>query len=211
MKIKKIAIVGAGGFGREVAMLIDQINQCEFEYEIVGYYDDQKDVGDIINGVPVLGCVSDINKVKENLNIVLAIGDPKTKAIIIESIGNENVFYSTLIHPGVSIGNEVEIGIGTIITTGCTITENIIIGNHVILNLHCTVGHDAVISDYCSFMPSVNISGETFFDELVYVGTGATIINQKRIGRESIIGAGAVIVKDVPDGVTVVGNPGRVI
>jgi serine acetyltransferase len=86
---------------------------------------------------------------------------------------------------------------------------NIQIGNHVILNLLCTVGHDTIIKDYASFMPTVNISGEVVINECVYVGTGAQIINKLEIGRETVVGAGAVVSKSLPSNCTAVGIPAK--
>ena len=209
--MKKIGIVGAGGFGREVQMLIEQINQVHNQYEFIGFFDDNLKKGTIINNYPVLGNVNDINTIDYDLNIVFAIGNPNIKKKISLQITNQHIYYPILIHPNVQIGDFVSIGEGSIITAGVIITSNISIGKHVILNLQSTVGHDAKIGHFCSFMPSVNISGEVNIEDLVYVGTGAIIINQKNIGKWTTIGAGAVIIRDVPDGVTVVGNPGRII
>ena len=73
----------------------------------------------------------------------------------------------------------------------------------------CTVGHDTSIGDYCSFMPSVNISGEVHIEEKVYVGTGAKIINRLSIGKATIVGAGAVVSKSLPENCTAVGIPAK--
>ena len=81
--------------------------------------------------------------------------------------------------------------------------------NFVILNLGCTVGHDTIIGDYCSFMPSVNISGEVIIENSVYVGTGAKIINLLTIGNSTIVGAGAVVSKSLPEKCTAVGIPAK--
>ncbi|MDT8414444.1 MAG: acetyltransferase, partial [Flavobacteriaceae bacterium] len=86
---------------------------------------------------------------------------------------------------------------------------NIYIEDFVTLNLSCTVGHDTTIKKFSSFMPSVNISGEVIIHEKVYVGTGAKIINQLEIGSETIIGAGAVVAKSLPEKCTAVGIPAK--
>ena len=115
-----------------------------------------------------------------------------------------------MIHPSVIIGDEhVAIGKGCIICAGSFITCNIDIKDFVILNLMCTVGHDTVINSYASFMPSVNISGEVVIHESVYVGTGAKIINQLEIGMQTIVGAGAVVSKSLPEKCTAVGIPAK--
>lgn len=206
----KIAIIGAGGFGREVKMLIDQINDAEKKYEFIGFFDDAFEKNLIINGFPVLGSIDDINSLEHELALVVAIGDPKAKRILLNRITNKSVIFPTLIHPNVFVGKDgVSIGKGCIICCSNVITINVIIGDFVILNLMCTVGHDTVIANFSSFMPSVNISGEVNIREGVYVGTGAKIINQLEIGENTIIGAGAVVYKSIPANCTAVGIPAK--
>lgn len=206
----KIAIIGAGGFGREVKMLIDQINDKHKQYEFIGFYDDAFEKNVKINGFPVLGSIDDINSIEFELALVIAIGNPKTKKTILNRITSEKVIFPTLIHPNVYIGNDgVTIGRGCIICCSNIITVNVTIGDFVTLNLMCTFGHDTVISSFSSFMPSVNISGEVSIKEGVYVGTGAKIINQLEIGEYSIIGAGAVVYKSIPPNCTAVGIPAK--
>ncbi len=208
--MKRISIFGAGGFGREVKMLIDQINNNSNAYEFVGYFDDNFEKGTLVNGVPVLGGLKELNEVQDQVGVVLAIGDPRTKQSILKKIFNKHLYYPTLIHPACFIGSDkVSIGEGTIICSGTIITVNIDIGKHVILNLGCTVGHDTVIGDFCSFMPAVNISGEVILHEGVYCGTGAKIINQLEIGSYTIVGAGAVVSKSLPANCTAVGIPAK--
>lgn len=209
--MKKIAIIGCGGFGREVHMLINQINARKEQYEFIGYFDDGYTKGELFNNFPVLGSVADINTIDYPLSIVSAIADPKTKMKLLNIIANNNIEYPVLIHPNALVGEKefVKIGEGSIITAGVIITVNINIGKHVILNLSCTVGHDTNIGDYSSFMPTVNISGEVEIEKCVYVGTGAKIINQLTIGENTIIGAGAVVAKSLPANCTAVGIPAK--
>jgi len=205
--MKKIVIIGAGGFGREVEMLIDQINNLSPQWDFLGFIDDEKPVGMPIGGSKVLGSIPQVSLMKD-VWVVLAIGNPMSKEKILSKLNGDQQF-ATLIHPNVLIGKRVEIGAGTIICAGNIITTDIIIGRHVILNLSCTVGHDTVIGDLCSFMPSINISGEVVIEGGVYVGTGAKIINQLSIGTKTIVGAGAVVSKTLPANCTAVGIPAK--
>lgn len=209
--MKKIAIFGAGGFGREVKTIVDAINKTQPNtYNFVGFYDDGKEKGSIINGFPVLGGIKELNEVTSELSLIISIGDPKIKKVILDKIENSNLQFPTIIHPNTSISaDDVTIGKGTIICEGTIITCNIKIGDFVIFNLMCTVGHDTLIDDYCAFMPSVNISGEVHLYQGVYVGTGAKIINLLEIGENTIIGAGAVVSKSLPANCTAVGIPAK--
>ncbi|SDH03005.1 acetyltransferase [Psychroflexus sediminis] len=208
--MKKIAIIGAGGFGREVKMLIDQINESKPTYDLLGFYDDNKELPDLINGLPFLGGISELIERKDNICLALGIGIPETKRTIIEKLEKSEFEYPSLIHPNVLMGkDDVSIGKGCVICANSIITCNIQIRDFVTLNLSCTVGHDTEIKRFSSFMPSVNISGEVVIEECVYVGTGAKIINQLGIGKNTIVGAGAVVSKSLPANCTAVGIPAK--
>lgn len=213
MPTNDIAIFGAGGFGLEVAMLIEQINVVSHKWNLIGFFDDGKVKGQSINDYPVHGGIEELNAWRQPLGIVFALGNPVTKKTVIQKLDNNHLSFPTLIHPSVIIGNSkyVTIGEGSIICAGTIITTNIIIGRHVILNLACTVGHETSIGDYSAFMPTCNISGEVTIGECTFWGTGAKIINRCRVGDHVTIGAGAVVVRDIPSGVTAVGVPAKII
>jgi len=163
-----------------------------------------------INGLPFLGTINTLIKRNDAIAVALGIGIPAVKSKIVERLRDSSFEFPTLIHPSALIGNDsVSIGKGTIICAGNIITCNIRIKDFVTLNLCCTVGHDTVINDFSSFMPTVNISGEVTIQEKVYVGTGAKIINQLEIGENTIVGAGAVVSKNLPPNCTAVGIPAK--
>lgn len=210
--MKKIAIIGSGGFGREVKTIIDAINKEKEIYEFIGFFDDGIEAREIINGFPVLGGIEELNNFDELIAIAVAIGNPATKKNIISKLTNPKISFPNIISPEAQISADyVTIGKGNIICGGTILTCNIQIEDFVILNLMCTVGHDTVIKSYCSFMPSVNISGDVVIHKSVYVGTGAKIINQLEIGENTIVGAGAVVAKTLPANCTAVGVPAKVI
>ena len=207
--MKKIAIVGAGGFAREILTLINDINKVTPLYEVVGFVDSGK--SNTIHGLPVIGDDAEINATKEPFSLVIAVGEPHLKEKIHRKFTNPLISFPTLIHPSVIIGDKgsVIIGKGCIICAGNILTTDIKLHKFVTLNLACTVGHDTEIADYSSFMPSVNISGEVNVGKGVYVGTGAKIINQVEIGEGTIVGAGAVVAKSLPANCTAVGVPAK--
>ena len=102
-------------------------------------------------------------------------------------------------------------GEGTIIYEGVILTANIEIGNHVIISPKCGIGHDSIIKDYVSLLWNVNVSGNDLIEEGVMMGSGSTVIQGKKIGKGSIIGAGAVVVNDIESFSTAVGVPAKVI
>lgn len=209
--IKDIVIIGAGGFGREVAWLIECINQQKYEWDFIGYIDDDKSkYGILLNDKPVIGDFSWLQE-KNNLYYVCAIGNPFVKKKLCEKADRYSLKLATLIAPDVKISKHNEIGDGCIICTGNILTVNTKVEENVILNLDCTVGHDAIIRRYTTVLPNVNISGKVTIGECCNIGTGSAIIQEITIGDNVTLGAGSVVVHDLPDNCTAVGVPARVI
>lgn len=204
--MKKIAIFGAGGFGRETHLLIEQMNEVIPQWEFIGYFDDAKN--NVVENY--LGGVKELNAINESLYIVVAIAEPDVRKNVVHKITNSKIKFATLIHPSVILNKrEVKVGEGSIITTYNVFTTNIEIGKHVIVNLSCTTGHDVCLGDYCSIMPGVHLSGAVSVGEGVLVGTGARVLQNLNIGVSSKVGAGSVVTKDVLPHTTVVGIPAK--
>lgn len=209
--MKDLIIIGASGFGREVAWLVERINEVEPEWNLLGFLDDNETVqGKDVNGYKVLGTTQDCGKYS-NASFVCAVGASKTRQTIIAKIKERDpqIKFATLIDPSVEMSKLVGIGEGTIICAHTIITVNISIGEHVIINLDCTIGHDAILEDFVTLYPSVNVSGATHIGCCSEMGTGMQIIQGKTIGNNSIVGAGAVVVRDIPDNCTAVGSPAK--
>lgn len=208
--MKNIVIIGAGGFGREVAWLIEEINNASKQWNLLGFIDDSKEKDQLINGYSVLGNETWL-KAHNDINVVCAIGDPLTKKNVIAKLNELKITFATLIHPAIKVHSTNTIGVGTIICKGTILTVNVTIGNHVIINLDTTVGHDAIIGEFSTILPSVNISGYVDIKDAVSIGTGTQIIQEISIGSNSIIGAGAVVNKNIPKNSVAVGIPAKVI
>lgn len=209
--MKDLIIFGASGFGREVAWLVERINDIAPTWNLLGFMDDADDIqGTSVNGYKVLGKTADVSKYSDAY-FVCAVGTSRTREKIINNLKsiNPNIKFGTVIDPSVEKSDLVSIGEGSIMCAHSIITVNISIGKHVIINLDCTVGHDAVLGDFVTLYPSVNVSGITRIGHAVELGTGMQIIQGKTIGDYSIIGAGAVVVKDIPEKCTAVGSPAK--
>ena len=213
-KIKPIgvAIYGAGGFGREVAWLIQSCNQDRNIYKVVCFIDDdEKKYGQVLNSIPVLS----LKKAYSSFpfaKVVRAVGNPEISELTLQKAADIGFGYETIIHPGTEKSEWVEIGLGSLICVKNVLTTNIKLGKHVQINLGCTIGHDSILGDYTTLAPGVHVSGWVHFGKKVYVGTGAVIINGSskkpiKIGDNAVIGAGACVTKSIPSGVTVVGIP----
>ncbi len=207
--MKELLIIGASGFGREVAWLVERINASTPTWNLLGFIDDDVDkLGQTIGGYLVLGAVNDIKKYHDTY-CVCAVGSAKARKSIIERITFGNLRFATLIDPTVEMSGRVNIGEGSIICAHSIITVDVVVGKHVIVNLDCTIGHDAQIGDYTTLYPSVNVSGSVIIQECVELGTGTQIIQGKTIGKNAIVGAGAVVVRDIYEAGTYLGVPAK--
>jgi sugar O-acyltransferase (sialic acid O-acetyltransferase NeuD family) len=207
--MKDFVIIGAGDFGKEVALLIEDINKIYNQYNLLGYIDDYKETGIELNGYKVIGDTEYLIKLSREKELfgVISVQNPEVKKAFVKTL--KNIKWETLIHPSAIITRTVTIGEGSIITAGNIISNNVNIGKHCLINLGCTVGHDNVIEDYVCIMPGCNLSGFTTLKEGSYLGTGVKVIPRITICEGAVIGAGAVVVRDIPEPGTYVGVPVR--
>ena len=208
--MKDLVIVGTGGVGKETALIVEDINEISQEWNLLGFIDDNKElVGKEINGYKVLGDREFLNNFDKEVYVVIAIADHCIKEELVKYLTNKNIQYATLIHPSVKINRTISIGKGCIIYQNVIMTVNINIGNHVIISPKCGIGHDSLIEDYVTVLWNVNISGSERIRQGVTLGSGCTIIQGLEIGRESFVGAGAVVIRDIDESKTAVGVPTR--
>lgn len=206
---KPLVLVGAGGLGREVAWLVEDLNSIEPKWDLLGFVDDGL-VGTTVEGYPVLGNVDILFHMDPFPWVVVAIADTKVRKRIVSQIQQRDIPLATLIHPSVQMSHFVKIDEGSIICAGSVLTTNISLGLASIVNPKCFIGHDTVLKDFVSLMPGVHVAGEVMLGEGVYMGLHSTIINRSSIGEWSIIGAGATVVKEIPPHSLAVGVPAQV-
>jgi sugar O-acyltransferase (sialic acid O-acetyltransferase NeuD family) len=211
--MQKVVILGAGGFAREVLDIFMAQNAVSPQYEILGFIDENPDHWNImLNGYPVLGGFDWFDtQDKADIRVICGVGNPAVRRKLVQKASNLGLHFCSVIHPTAVLTPFVELGEGVVVTAGCIFTNRIKVGNHVHVNLDCTIGHDVIIEDFCTIAPGVHVSGNVRIKTGCDIGTGTVIIQGITIGEWSIVGAGAVVTKDIPANTTAVGIPAKVI
>lgn len=207
--MKKIVLYGAGGFGREVALILSGLKD---KFELIGYVDDndQFTAGMDINGIPFLGNRDWVVAHKdEDIYYNCTIGNARLKRRIQEELTQMGFRFATILDRSVYIPPTTSVGPGCVMYAGVGISVNCQIGAGVLLNNGVTVGHDAVIGDYTTIMPGTGISGAVKVGSEVSIGGHAFVIPGKKIGNGATVAAGSVVFSNVRAGTTVLGNPAR--
>jgi sugar O-acyltransferase (sialic acid O-acetyltransferase NeuD family) len=203
--LKDIAIIGAGGFGRETAWLIQQLGG----WNLIGFFDDNTNANTGFADLKILGDIDALKNLATTTALVIAISNPVIRQQIAEKIGDEFDFPS-LIHPSSSVGHPSnQIGKGVIVTDGVILTTHIYLGDFTIVNLATTIGHDCRLSKFTSIMPQCSISGNVTLGERCFVGAGARVLQSISLGNDCVVGAGAVVTKSFGTGAKLVGVPAK--
>lgn len=206
----KLAIFGASGFAREVRDIAFILGYQEMVFI------DKTNEGST-DGFPIVTENRVYSLSQAGYKFIIGVGNPKVRKQIKDRYNN--LEYVNLIHPSATFGyqqlEEIEKKVGNIICAGTRMTNNIRVGNFGVYYLNCTVTHDCIIEDFVTISSGVNISGNVKISIGSYIGTNACILQGKSligkmiIGKESIVGAGSVVTKDVPDNTVVKGIPAK--
>ncbi len=206
--VENISIIGAGGFGREVKLLIDEINLSQKIWSVEGFFDSLHKPGTLVNGVPVLGGNDDPIR-SDCKNFVLAIANPSALKNLSSKFLSAGKSFPNIIHPSASIGNPSlnEIGIGNILTYGFYMTTNIKLGNFNIFNTRVTIGHDVKIGSFNVILPNVQISGNVSIGDENFFGMNSSVLQKKKIGSRNRVGAHSFVITNLSCDQNVFGNP----
>ena len=193
-------LFGASGHGKVVKDILN-VNGIKVE----AFVDDNPNVNEC-GGRPVLHDATGLSP------MIVSIGVNRIRKMIVERLkaNNSAIEFATAIHPSAVISPSAKIGEGTVVMAGAVINADAVIGNHCIVNTGATVDHDCVVEDYCHVAPGVHISGGTHVGEGTWIGVGSSVIQCLNIGKNCMIGAGSVVVKDIPDNVMAFGCPAKV-
>ena len=208
--MKQLHIVGAGGFGRECHAWANQHPDCGKAWIIAGFLDDNaealKPFGDFAPVRTLTGHRPSADSV-----YLCGLGLPGAKEKLVAPLVSAGAEFITLVHPRAILGARVKLGKGVVICPGAVLSTDIVLGDFAMVNLNSTMGHDAELGAWSTLSAHCDLTGHVKVADRVFMGSRASVIPAKKVGSGSIVGAGAVVVADVPPGVTVVGNPARIL
>ena len=210
---QRIVILGAGGFARELVWALRETNGASPQWEVLGFIDEDKDKhGKLICDLPVLGGFDWFESIdRQKIRVWSGVGSTLAKQHLADVSKRLGLEFCSLVHRDARMSTYVSIGCGTVITAGTIITTQVRIGDHVTVNLNCTVGHDCDIGNYSTLAPGIHLSGNCKIGEGVELGTGCIVLPGITVGRWSTVGAGGVVINDLPEYSLAVGIPARVI
>jgi sugar O-acyltransferase (sialic acid O-acetyltransferase NeuD family) len=207
----RLLILGAGGHAREVCLTALRSRSAPYQ-PLAFLSDDESTHTTQLCGLTVVGPVLPdvIRKFKPDY-IVVGVGSPDIRRRLCLRMLEEFEF-ATIIDQSVQLLDQsLEIGVGSVVFAGSILSTQVKIGRHVNINLNCTVSHDTEIGDFCNLSPGVHLCGGVRLAEGVDLGVGAVVLPLVKIGKNAVIGAGAVVRQDVPENAVVAGVPAKII
>ncbi|MCC8175106.1 MAG: acetyltransferase [Bacteroidales bacterium] len=213
--MKDIAIYGAGGLGREVAYLIELINQSQDapQWRLVGFFDDGKTKGSDNGLGSVLGGMDDLNAWPTPLAVAMAIGSPGTLSALTSRITNPLIDFPNIIAPDVVSYGPIapKLGRGNIICTRCMISCEASLGDFNILNGFVAVGHDAKIGDCNVAMPGAKLSGSITVGDHNLFGANSFVMQGTKVGNDVTLSPCSALLRKPKDGCLYIGNPATLV
>ena len=198
--MNRLVIVGAGGHGKVIADIA-----AKNGYTDIAFLDDNS-IGNCM-GFSIIGKCNDIEKLNDgNTDFVIGIGNNNIRKDIAEK---NNVNWVTLVHPSAQKAMNVKIGKGTVVMANAVVNVCATVGEHCIINTGAIVEHDNVIEDFVHISPNVALGGTVRVGEKTHIGIGATVVNNVNICDDCVVGAGAVVVREIKEKGTYVGVPAR--
>ena len=200
-------IIGAGTYGQVYAEYLKE------SYNIISFYDDDISLHNTnANGIKVVGKVSDALLLPKSTAVFVPIGNNPIRVKLLKIFEENGFDIPSFIHPKTIIHPSVKIGKAVYILTGTNIMPLSVIGDYSMISMGVNIAHHTIIEEACFFSQGSNIGASILLETLAYVGISATVMTGlKTVESNSLIGAGAVVIKDVPENAVMAGVPAKVI
>lgn len=210
---QSVAIIGAGGHGREVAEILQHQSRNGDDITVIGFVDDNPDLlGGKVSGLPILGNWGWFDGVdRTEVSVICAVGSPKVGKLLTDKALGLGLTFINAISPQAYVSTSAHLGKGLAIFPQVIVNTEVRIADYCILNVNSTVSHDTIVGQFSNINPAANLAGNVKIGEGCYIGMGAKVIQGISIGDWSIVGAGAVVIRDLPSQVTAVGVPATII
>lgn len=199
------------GVGRNTIVYIDLVESCGYTVAGLYHYDNSK-VGDSYFGHKIIGCTEDLlsSDLTDKL-FAISVGDNQIRASLFKSIQQRRGGLPTIIHPSAIVSKYAKLGLGVIIHANSVIAPDVEIGDNSIISCNDLITHGSRVGKHCFVASNVVVGAYVIMNDLVFVGSGATIISGKvaQIGTNAFIGAGSVVTRDVAPSMCIAGNPAR--
>lgn len=192
-------LYGASGHAKVIIEILELL-----DIPIEGLVDDKPELTSILD-YKVMHLADSFGTAQKEF--LISIGDNRKRKEIADQL---DAIFGKAVHPDASISRRVKTGSGTVVMAGVTINTGTYIGKHCIINTSASVDHDCTVEDFVHISPNATLCANVTVGEGTQIGSSAVVIRGVTIGKWAIIGAGSVVIRDVPDHVTVVGNPGRI-
>jgi len=213
--MQDLILAGSSGCMRELVWQIQELNKITPTWNIVGYVDyiqPEDGIGVKVGNQTILylGTDETLLTITENINVAICVGLPKLRKKIAEKfMKNPNIQFPNIVLSNTYICEDVEMGQGCIVSMDARISTNVRLGNFVFLNTGSMICHDGTIGDFVTLSPDVKLAGAVNVASGCELGIGSKVIQGISICENVIVGAGAVVVRDVEQAGTVVGVPAR--
>lgn len=202
--MEQVLILGAGGHAKVVVATARAAG-----LEVLGILDDDvRKIGQTLFGVPVLGNLADLSQYA-GTQCIVAVGDNASRKRLFQDWEWRWITWRSLVHPSAFIDSSATLGKGSIIFAGATVQVDVRIGAHCIINTQASVDHDCCLGDFVHLAPGCHLAGNVTVEDGGFLGIGSSVIPGVTIGANAVVGAGAVVISDVPEGETVAGVPAR--
>ena len=209
MNQSRVFVYGAGGHGKVVADIVLATSRLS----LTGFIDDRQEThGTTLLGVPVFGDRDWLRRTAQEspVAIALGVGDNYARQKLAEGCARWGIELLTAIHPEAYVARSATLGKGTSVMAGAVINAEAQLGEGVIVNTGAVIEHDVVVQDFAHVSPKAAMGGGSRLGRLSWLGLGAVVLPHVTIGSESIVGAGAVANRDLPDRVVAAGVPARI-